>query len=308
MTRRVDAQAVRVCAPAKVNLILRVLDRRPDGYHNLWSLMHTVGVEDDLQFQLTAEPVATFTVRLTCDDPTLPTDGRNLVRRAAELVLARAAAQGCPPRAVDIRLTKRIPMGGGLGGGSSDAAATILGLNHLLGLGWSASEMAKLGESVGSDVPFFFFAPCARVRGRGEDVAPLTLAGARWVVLVNPGFPIETRWAYQCLAESRREVRPLAPALVKLMGRETLSWNEVVPLMENDFEGALAPTHPALAAIKTELLLAGAEGALLSGSGATVFGIFRDEATAVRAKDLVGRSEGRRAFAAPAGTGSLTCR
>lgn len=308
MTRHVDEQAVRVCAPAKVNLILRVLDRRPDGYHNLWSLMHTVGVEDDLQFRLTAEPVATFTVRLACDDPTLPTDGRNLVRRAAELVLARAAAQGCPPRAVDIQLTKRIPMGGGLGGGSSDAAATILGLNHLLGLGWSASEMAKLGESVGSDVPFFFFAPCARVRGRGEDVAPLTLAGARWVVLVNPGFPIETRWAYQCLAESRREVRPLAPTLVKLMGRETLSWNEAVPLMENDFEGALAPTHPALAAIKTELLLAGAEGALLSGSGATVFGIFRDEATAVRAKDLVGRSEGRRAFAAPAGTGPLACR
>ncbi|MDE3242592.1 MAG: 4-(cytidine 5'-diphospho)-2-C-methyl-D-erythritol kinase [Nitrospirota bacterium] len=308
MNRRADEQAVRVCAPAKVNLILRVLDRRPDGYHNLWSLMHTVGVEDDLQFQLTAEPVATFTVRLACDDPTLPTDGRNLVRRAAELVLAQAAAQGCPPRAVDIRLTKRIPMGGGLGGGSSDAAATILGLNRLLGLGWSASEMAKLGESVGSDVPFFFFAPCARVRGRGEDVAPLTLAGARWVVLVNPGFPIETRWAYQCLAESRREVRPLAPALVKLMGRETLSWNEVVPLMENDFEGALAPIHPALAAIKTELLLAGAEGALLSGSGATVFGIFRDEATAMRAKDLVGRSEGRRAFAAPAGTGPLTCR
>ncbi len=308
MTRRVDEQTVLVRAPAKVNLVLRVLDRRPDGYHNLWSLMHTVGVEDDLQFQLTAEPVATFTVRLACDDPALPTDGRNLVRRAAELVLARAEAQGCPPRAVDIRLTKRIPMGGGLGGGSSDAAATILGLNHLLGLGWSVSEMAKLGESVGSDVPFFFFAPCARVRGRGEDVAPLTLAGARWVVLVNPGFPIETRWAYQCLAESRREVRPLSAALVKLMGRETLSWNEVVPLMENDFEGALAPTHPALSAIKTELLLAGAEGALLSGSGATVFGIFRDEATAVRAKDLVGRSESRRVFAAPAGTGPLACR
>ncbi len=307
MNNNAGERTVLVRAPAKVNLVLRVLDRRPDGYHNLWSLMHTVGLEDELHVRLTAEPDASSPVRLACDDPTLPTDGRNLVRRAAELVLERAAAQGRPVPGVDIRLTKRIPMGGGLGGGSSDAAATILGLNHVLGLGWSVSEMAKLGESLGSDVPFFLFAPCARVRGRGEDVAPLTLAGTRWVVLVNPGFPIETRWAYQCLAESRRGVRPLSASLVTLMGRDRLSWNEVVPLMENDFEGALAPVHPALTAIKTELLLAGAEGALLSGSGATIFGIFHDEAAAVRARDLVGRSEGRRAFAAPAGTGPLTC-
>ncbi len=307
MNTNASERAVLILAPAKVNLVLRVLDRRSDGYHNLWSLMHTVGLEDELHVRLTAEPDASSPVRLACDDPTLPTDGRNLVRRAAELVLDRAAAQGRPAPGVDIQLTKRIPMGGGLGGGSSDAAATILGLNHVLGLGWSVSEMAKLGESLGSDVPFFLFAPCARVRGRGEDVAPLTLAGTRWVVLVNPGFPIETRWAYQRLAESRRVARPLSASLVTLMGRDRLSWNEVVPLMENDFEGALAPVHPALTVIKTELLLAGAEGALLSGSGATVFGIFHDEAVAVRARDLVGRSEGRRAFAAPAGTGPLTC-
>lgn len=307
MNSRTGERTMLVRAPAKVNLILRVLDRRPDGYHNLWSLMHTVGLEDELRLRCTAEPSASPQIRLACDEPTLPTDGRNLVRRAAELVLERAAAQGRPAGGVDIHLTKRIPMGGGLGGGSSDAAATILGMNRLLDLGWSVSEMAKLGETLGSDVPFFLFAPCARVRGRGEDVAPLTLAGTRWAVLVSPGFPIETRWAYQRLAESRREVRPLSAALVTLMGRDRPSWSEVVPLMENDFEGALAPTHPALVAIKTELLLAGAEGALLSGSGATVFGIFHDEAAALRARDLVGRSEGRRAVAAPVGTGPLAC-
>ncbi|MFM8550954.1 MAG: 4-(cytidine 5'-diphospho)-2-C-methyl-D-erythritol kinase [Nitrospiraceae bacterium] len=307
MNRNADESVVTVCAPAKVNLILRVLDRRPDGYHNLWSLMHTVDVEDELHMRVAAEPSQASPIHLTCDDPSLPTDGRNLVRRAAELVLERVVALGRPPQALEIRLSKRIPMGGGLGGGSSDAAATIVGLNQLLGLGWSVSEMAKLGESLGSDVPFFLFAPCARVRGRGECVAPLALAGQRWIGLVYPGFPIETRWAYQFLAVSRREVRPLSATLIKLMGRDRLSWDEIVPLMENDFEGALAPVHPALSEIKAELLLAGAEGALLSGSGATVFGVFRDRETAVRAKDLLGRSEGRRAFVAPAGTGPLSC-
>lgn len=302
-----EVRTVRICAPAKVNLILRVLDRRPDGFHNLWSLMQTVGVEDELRLDCRVASASSSTVRLVCDDPTLPTDGRNLVRRAADLVLKRAESQGLAPQTLDIHLTKRIPMGGGLGGGSSDAAATILGLNRLLDLKWSVGEMAKLGEALGSDVPFFLFAPSARVRGRGEDVVPLTLTGTRWVVLVNPGFPIETRWAYQRLAETRREARPLSAALVKLMGRDRLAWSDVVPLMENDFEGALAPTHPALAAIKTELLAAGAEGALLSGSGATVFGIFHEEAAAVRARDVVGASEGRRAFAAPAGTGPLVC-
>jgi len=306
MHNDVGERTVLVRAPAKVNLILRVLDRRSDGYHNLWSLMQTVGLEDELSFRLQSSPDSSTTVHLTCDDPTLPTDRRNLVRRAAELVLERSAAAQRLRQAVEIRLGKRIPMGGGLGGGSSDAAATILGLNRLLGLGWSSSEMAKVGEALGSDVPFFFFAPSARVRGRGEDVAPITLTGERWIVLVNPGFPIETRWAYDCLAASRQDVRPLSAALVRLMGRETLSWDDVIPLMENDFESPLAPTHPVLSEIKTELMLAGAEGALLSGSGATVFGVFRDEPTAARAKDVVGRAD-RRAFVARAGTGPLVC-
>jgi len=293
---------VRVLAPAKVNLILRVLDRRPDGYHNLWSLMQTVGLEDELHIRL--RPGSTE-LSLTCDDPGLPTDGRNLIHRAATLVLERAGLQGNRAVGLEIRVTKRIPVSAGLGGGSSDAAATIAGLNRLLALGWSDHEMATMGQVLGSDVPFFFFAPSARVRGRGEDVAALPVTGARWVVLVHPGFPIATRWAYDRLAALRKTVRPLSPALAVLMGKSSVRWEEVIPLMENDFEEALTPDHPVLGAIKCELLSAGAEAALLSGSGATVFGIFHDEAAATRARASVERAPGRKAFAVPAGSRAL---
>jgi 4-diphosphocytidyl-2-C-methyl-D-erythritol kinase len=295
---------IRVAAPAKVNLILRVLDRRPDGYHNLWSLMQTVALEDQVSVRL--RPDATE-LRLSCDDPALPTDGRNLATRAAALVLESAYRQSRRRVGVEIHLAKRIPAGGGLGGGSSDAAATIMGLNRLLGLDWSAGEMARVGQSLGSDVPFFFFAPSAVIRGRGEEVAPVTLTGERWVVLVNPGFPIETRWAYERLAGARRGVRQLAEGLKRLDGKAVFSWDEVIPLMENDFEEVLAPVHQVIGTIKTELVSLGAEAALLSGSGATVFGIFRDENAARRAREAVGLIEGRRAFAVRAGTGALSC-
>lgn len=304
-----DVKEILVKAPAKVNLVLRVLDRRPDGFHNLWSLMQTVGLKDEIRLQLRPADGAPLTV--TCDDPALPTDGRNLVTRAATLVLERSGRPGTPGLGVTIQISKRVPMGGGLGGGSSDAAATILGLSHLLGLGWSAGKMAKVGEALGSDVPFFFFAPSARVRGRGEDVAAVTLTGERWMVLVNPGFPIDTRGAYEKLATARRQgqgdVRPLPAALARLVGRATLSWDDVIPLMENDFESALAPFHPVLSAIKTDLILAGAEAALLSGSGATVFGIFRNEAAAAGARASLSLGAGWKAFAVPAGSGPLRC-
>jgi 4-diphosphocytidyl-2-C-methyl-D-erythritol kinase len=289
---------VRVRTPAKVNLILRVLDRRPDGYHNLWSLMQTVALEDELCIRLDRSSAG---LRVTCDDPAIPTDGRNLVSRAALAVLERAGLTGGRAVRLEMRIGKRIPSGGGLGGGSSDAAATIVGLNLLLGLGWSVKEMADLSQAVGSDVPFFFFAPSALVRGRGEDVTPVVLTGERWIVLVNPGFPIETGWAYGRLAEVRTGVRPLSDRLTGLIARPSLSWEEVISLMENDFEEPLAPAHPALSELKRELLGQGAQAALLSGSGATVFGVFGDEPSAARACRLAGRVGGRRAYVARTG-------
>jgi 4-diphosphocytidyl-2-C-methyl-D-erythritol kinase len=167
---------VTVFAPAKVNLILRVLDRRADGFHNLWSLMQTVGLED----AVTIRPASGHSeIRLQCDSAALSVDQTNLVYRAAAAVLAQSQHR----MGLDIRLTKRIPMGAGLGGGSSDAAATILGINRLLNLGWPAARMAEVGQALGSDVPFFFHAPTSVVAGRGEQVRAISVAGSRWVGL-----------------------------------------------------------------------------------------------------------------------------
>ncbi len=223
MRGTVEEKAVRVAAPAKINLILRVLDRRPDGYHNLWSVMQTVALEDELRLRVRHD---TAGVALRCDDATLPTDHRNLVYRAAALAVERAGLNV----GLEIKLMKRIPYGAGLGGGSSDAAATILGLNRLLGLGWTVAHMAELGQQVGSDVPFFFFAPSALVTGRGEAVKSLRVAGERWVVLVAPGFPIETRWAYQRLSAARFGAPSLSGALQALEAREAVTWEDLLPL------------------------------------------------------------------------------
>ena len=256
--------------------------------------MHTVGLNDELT--LTMQPAATSRITLRCDQASLAVDQTNLVYRAAALVLARV------DQAMDlsISLTKRIPMGAGLGGGSSDAAATILGLSRLLGLGWSIAQMAEVGQQLGSDVPFFFVAPAAFVTGRGEHVRPVQIAGERWIVLVNPGFPVATKWAYQQLAATRSGVRPLSAAVQALDHRGELDWSDIVPLVENDFEAPVFAQHPVLAQIKSELLNLGAEVALLSGSGATMFGVFRDQSAAQEAAMRFARNPEMAAYAVPA--------
>lgn len=287
--------SVTVHTPAKINLVLRILDRRADGYHNLWSLMETVGLQDEIVLRTNPVPGR---ILLLCNDASLRTDHTNLVYRAAAEVLRRSgAAVG-----LEIALTKRIPMGAGLGGGSSDAAATILGLDRLLNLDWSPLDMAEIGQMLGSDVPFFFFAPSAMVTGRGEAVTPVEITGSRWVVLINPGFSVETGWAYQELATSRCTVRPLSDTHRELNRESRFSWDQILETAENDFETPVFKAHPKLQTIKHALLDRGAEAALLSGSGATVFGIYRDEDDAHRTMAHFQNQPGLLAFAVRAGT------
>ncbi|MGC4096755.1 MAG: 4-(cytidine 5'-diphospho)-2-C-methyl-D-erythritol kinase [Nitrospira sp.] len=282
-----------VLAPAKINLVLRILDRRPDGYHNLWSLMQTVQLEDELSISLCENH---STINLRCDDPTLKTDSSNLVYRAAAAVLERSGRVV----GLDMMLTKRIPMGAGLGGGSSDAAATIIGLNQLLNLGWSMEQMADVGQALGSDIPFFFFSPSATVEGRGEKVASVRIRGSqRWVVLINPGFPVETKWAYQQLSGNRMGVRPLSDIHRTLGNASELSWEAVLQAAENDFETPVFKAHPILHGIKQKLLAAGAETARLSGSGATVFGVFYDETKARQAEIGFRTNPGLKVYTVP---------
>lgn len=275
---------IHISAPAKVNVILKVRNQREDGYHNLWSLMHTVALVDELRFQV--RPHSTQ-IQLRCDNPTVPTDSTNLVVRAAALMLERSAKSV----GLAIELRKGIPIGAGLGGGSSDAAATLIALNHLLKLEWTIQEMTPLAMSLGSDVPFFLSAPCAVVEGRGEQVTPFHVKGQRWVLLIKPEFSIETKWAYGQLVHHRTTyLRDQGEGTV--LPPTALRWEELIPHVENDFEEALEPIFPVLHDIKSQLVSLGAEVALLSGSGSTVFAIFQHQEEALRAKSNLGLEEG----------------
>ena len=288
-----------VRAPAKVNLLIRVLDRLPNGYHQLWSLMHTVDVFDLLRIRLNPDREGLF---LACGDAPLPLDKGNLVYRAADLVLQRAGK--CV--GVEIELTKIIPLSAGLGGGSSDAAATLFGLARLLQLDWTVSDLCEAGAVLGSDIPFFFRAPCAVVQGWGQEVTACSLKGGeRWVVLVNPGFPIQTKWAYEQLDSHRDAVRPLGEFPNRVDRELSLSWEEVIGMMENDFEGPLFPFYPILEFIKDTLLSLGAQAALLSGSGATVFGVFHTQEAASQASTRLRRDTRWRIFDIPMGSTDL---
>ncbi|MDR4495255.1 MAG: 4-(cytidine 5'-diphospho)-2-C-methyl-D-erythritol kinase [Nitrospirales bacterium] len=266
-----DELVVRV--PAKINLIIRVLDRLANGYHQLWSIMHTVDLFDVLRIRTNPDHQQ---IVLQCGNSDLPVDRRNLVYRAADAVLQRAGMEV----GVELELTKSIPMAAGLGGGSSDAAGTIWGVSQLLKLGWGLQELKECGATLGSDIPFFFNAPCALVGGWGQEVSPFLVEGERWVVLVNPGFPIQTKWAYDQLAMQRETADPLSEFARAVEAREKISWDDLLPIMENDFEKALFPQYPILGFIKEKLRSLGAHAALLSGSGATVFGIFANKDTA----------------------------
>ena len=287
-----------VHAPGKINLILRILDRRPDAYHNLWSVMHTVDLIDDVRIKVTPTLPG---IRLTCNTDGLSADHTNLVSKAAAAVLDHAQLSV----GLDLRLHKRIPMGAGLGGGSSDAAATIVGLNQLLKLRWSTAKMAEVGQALGSDVAFFLFAPSAIVSGRGEIVRPVTIEGRRWIVLVKPSFGIETKWAYQELAAVRVGVRPLSEKQLAMDRRNHFTWTELVAAVENDFEAPVFAKYPLLQHIRRTLLDLGAQMALLSGSGATVFGLFDDESAARRARTRLDASQELQVFVVPTGSGPI---
>ncbi len=281
------SRAVEVAAPGKVNLILRVLDRRADSYHNLWSVMQAF----DLSDTVVAEADGSEGIRMTCEGADLPTDSANLADRAAERVLARLGLR----RGVRLVVRKRLPVAAGVGGGSSDAAATIRALATLLETGWSRAEMAAVGEEVGSDVPFFFYGPTALVEGRGERVSPLQLEEERWLLLVNPGIAIPTAWAYGKLAAARANRTRQPDRLPRFESNPVageppvMKWDELLPLIENDFAPVMEAEYPVLREIRLLLGARGAEAAMLSGSGSTVFGLFADERSARAAAEGLAR-------------------
>jgi 4-diphosphocytidyl-2-C-methyl-D-erythritol kinase len=262
-------------SPCKVNLLLNILGRRPDGFHELETVMHPVGICDRLDFSRSAGGV-----ELTCSDPALPADGKNLAHRAATVFLQAAGIQ----EGVRIHLEKKIPLAAGLGGGSGNAAVTLLGLNELFDHPLRLEQLAGLAGTLGSDVPFFLQNQPALATGRGEKLAPCppfpALQGAVFL-LVHPGFGISTAWAYQNLArfpEALNGKPGRAQRLVRLL--ETAGLAAAGAGFYNSLEAPALEKYPLLAIFQEFLRNQGAAAALMSGSGSTTFALAGTKAEA----------------------------
>lgn len=269
------ASALEKPSPCKINLLLNVLGRRPDGFHELETVLLPVAVFDRLTF--TREGAG---LGLACSDPALPTDERNLVHRAAKRFLEAAGLR----EGVRIQLEKRIPLAAGLGGGSSNAATTLLALNELFGGPLGAERLQAIAGGLGSDIPFFLQPGPALGTGRGEQIAPLdpfpALRGAG-LLLVHPGFGVATAWAYEHLARypgalngrsgrAQHLIAALQNPDLKRAGGELF----------NSLEAPVLEKYPLLALFQEFLRANGALGTLMSGSGSTTFALAESPETA----------------------------
>ncbi len=281
---------LRILSPAKINLFLRVTGRRADGYHNLFSLMCRIGLCDEIDLQ----PAAS--IRLACSDSSLPRDETNLAVRAAMSFFDALGGAG----GVAISLRKRIPVSAGLGGGSSNAASVLLGLNHLSGHPLSPRRLKRLARRLGADVPFFLETSPALATGVGDILEPCPNLAAFYVILACPPFAVSTPEVYRKLNLRLTNCpKQLTKARFKKEGFDPARH------LCNDLEAVTLALHPEIALMKRRLLRAGALGVLMSGSGGSVFGLFTDADQARRALRGPARQAGWRLFAAPLLTGPL---
>ena len=252
---------MQILAPAKINLSLRILNRRSDGFHEIETLISPISLYDKIDIEKQSR-----WIDFSCDDPALARGEDNLVVQAAKLFLERAKIKS----GVSIKLAKKIPHGAGLGGGSSDAAATLRGLNELLETKLSREKLADLGSAIGSDVPFFLFESAAICKGRGEIVQPTKLKEKLSLLLLKPAFSVATAWAYSRWQNSKT---------LSGISYESQKFGE--QSFVNDLERPVFEKFVFLAQLKTWLLKQPEVGAaLMSGSGSTVFAVPRDKASA----------------------------
>ena len=269
-------------APAKINLYLKITGRRPDGYHDLVTLMQKVSLFDELVFERCSGGIY-----LACSQAGLPTDKGNLVYSAAELFFRTVGWRiKESERGVAITLNKIIPVAAGLGGGSSDAAATLLGLNTFFDCSCSDEELAAMGLQLGADVPFFLAESAACLgEGIGEILSPVDPVHGYDVVLVNPGFPVSTQWAYQTFALTNHgragNLKNLQIMKDSAGSRGKPAWASFFLMNAcNDLELVTLQRYPEIDQIKSEILAHGAAVAMMSGSGPTVFGLFKERQAA----------------------------
>jgi 4-diphosphocytidyl-2-C-methyl-D-erythritol kinase len=252
-------------SPAKINLYLRVLRKREDGYHDILSLMQRINLCDELTFTPTDGGIV-----ILCPGTTLPQDEGNIVYRAASAFFSRI---GRSP-GIEIIIQKQIPIAAGLGGGSSNAATTLMTLNEMHGSPLTHEELMKIGRGIGADVPFFIFGKAAWASGIGDRLMEAPPLPTYRLVLINPGFEISTKSVYQSLNLGLTK-QGFNYSIPRFSTEEAL-----IQSLTNDLEKVTVKLHPVLDEIKALLIANGARCALMSGSGPTVFGIFRDKESA----------------------------
>jgi len=258
-------------ANAKINLFLEVLDKRPDGYHNIDTIFQSIDLHDTLLFRETRSGV----IKLSSDNEELPLDSSNLVYKASELLLKESGKN----YGVEIHINKRIPLGAGLAGGSTDASATLIGLNELWSLGYTTDDLLMLGSRLGADVPFCLIGGTAIGRERGDILTRLTPIQKLYVVIANPGFQVSTARAYKNLSKlGLTRERKSDNILVEKMQKGDLS--DIGGDLFNVFESVVMEEYPEIRELKTLLTQSGVLGVLMTGSGSTVFALTHDISSA----------------------------
>ncbi|RKX26085.1 MAG: 4-(cytidine 5'-diphospho)-2-C-methyl-D-erythritol kinase [Candidatus Zixiibacteriota bacterium] len=263
---QISPNRVKIEAPAKINLFLEVLEKRSDGYHNINSLFQAVSLFDVLEFELTDKQELTLDI---LGDQRLKSDESNLVCQAFQLMWDTFGLKKAPA----IKLNKRIPIAAGLAGGSSDAAATIMACNLLYKLKLSYSEMAELGLQIGSDIPFFFSGGQALISGRGEKVLETSFPCDYKLLLITPNLHVSTEKAYGLF---RMDLTNLRSPFILRRCETVIEFIECLSLSGNDFERAHFELFPELGRVRNVLLRMGASLVRMSGSGPTIFGIFKE--------------------------------
>jgi 4-diphosphocytidyl-2-C-methyl-D-erythritol kinase len=260
-------ETVHLESPAKVNLRLEILKKREDGYHELRTILQKISLHDLLHFYLKKEGG----ISIIADHPNLPIGRRNLVYQAIQSILAESDYKG----GVHVKIEKRIPLGAGLGGGSSNAAAALKAMNQLLKIDLSTRELMAIGLRIGADIPFFFLEGAAIASGIGERLKKIDLPGL-WYILIYPNFEVSTRWAYQNFVLTRRRFHFNLHKLFKYP-------DKIGRLLYNDLEAVVSQKYSQIGVMKKILYSAGALGASMTGSGPTVFGVFSEEGGASEA-------------------------
>ena len=255
----IEMQTMQVLAPAKINLSLKILGRRDDSFHEIETLISPISLADKIDIERQSR-----WIDFSCDDPTVPSGDENLVVRAAKAFFETTKISG----GVGIKLHKKIPHGAGLGGGSSDAAATLRALNKIFEAKLSLEELAKLGSTIGSDVAFFLFESAAVCKGRGEIVNPTKLKKKLSILLLKPAFSVSSGWAYSRWQDSQE---------IPGISYQPQSFDD--QSLVNDLERPVFEKFVFLAQLKTWLLKQSEVGAaLMSGSGSTLFAVLRENA------------------------------